>query len=479
MSQTTLLLTKTQFVHVIDNNTGVIRLIEGPYRGSLAANEMIHGKIRNKVVLKANQYCVVLNPLSSEKKVLEGHHEVRKGPVIFSLHPSEIIEEGIQEAFSLAETQGIYIQNQETGEIKLELGPKEVFLTAEEVLYEKHLTDKELDALGLDETDEMAVRIELDENQIIQLVDDTSVRFELGPKTIFLRPFERPKVLTLSGDTPKRPDVITTAIIKLGPDFLSDILEVRTKDNAELKIHVRYKWRFNVDNADLSKIFSINDFIGFGSETIASMLRGIAANHDFEDFHSNAADIIKKVIFPDGDEKGLVFDNGFEIFSVDIKQITPVDPEIADKLQAAISHNMDVYVKKQQQHAEIDAKKQLINGEKIIEQQRKDLIALQSANYEKEVIEKMKIEAEAEIEKAKGLAQAELIKEEKRIQAEVDRVKELIGVLKDKPGNYLRYKELEAFGNVDHSIIIPEETKLWLPVDGKKRPENVRYEDYE
>ncbi|MHA2366127.1 MAG: SPFH domain-containing protein, partial [Candidatus Hodarchaeales archaeon] len=373
MSQTTLLLTKTQYVHVIDNNTGVIRLIEGPFRGSLDANESIYKTIRDKIVLKANQYCVILNPFK-ENRVLEGEREVRKGPMIFSLYPSEIIEDGIKEAFSLDENQGIYIQNQKTGDVRIEIGPKEVFLDAEEVLYEKDLTEKELTALNLDEEDidrYMAIRIELDENEIIQLVNNEKIRYELGPKTIFLEPFERPKVLTLSGSTPKRPDVITTAIVRLGPDFLSDILRVRTKDNADLKIHVRYKWRFNVNNENLGLIFSIEDFIGYASETIASMLRGIAARHDFEDFHSNASDIIKETTF--AGKGGREFENGFEIFSVDIKQITPVDEDIAEKLNAAISHNMDVYVKKVQQQAELDAQRQLIEGEKVIEEQRQDL----------------------------------------------------------------------------------------------------------
>ena len=49
--QTILLLTKLQFCHVIDNNTGVVRLVEGPYRGPLESNEAIYGSIKSKLIV--------------------------------------------------------------------------------------------------------------------------------------------------------------------------------------------------------------------------------------------------------------------------------------------------------------------------------------------------------------------------------------------------------------------------------------------
>ncbi len=463
----TILLNSQNYVHVLDNNSGVIILIEGPYKGSLDAHKSIYGKIKTKIMLEANQYCIILNPFK-DGKILEGVREVRKGPMIFSLHPGEIIEKGIKSAFSLAENQGIYIKNLHSGNVRMELGPKEVILNAEEELYEKILSDKELKALKLDEDyfeEYYAPRIELDESQIIQLIDDEKIRYEIGPKTVFLNPFEHPRVVTLSGDTPKRPDVINTAIIRLGPDFLSDILVLRTKDNAELKIHVRYKWRINIEPENLGKVFLIEDFIGYASETIASIIRGAVAKHNFEDFHSKAADIIKEIIFSDDNLR--IFGNGFEIFSVDIKKITPVDPEIAEKLNAAVSSNMDVFVKKTRQQAELDGQRHLIEGEKIIEQQRKELIALENINYEKESIEKAKIEADTEIEKARGIAEAEIMKNDKLIEADVARVSDLIKSLTENSDNYLKLIELEAFNNADSTLIVPEDTKLWLPIENK------------
>lgn len=472
----TILLTKDQYVHILNNNTGQIELIEGPYRGSLKANKSIHGSVRKKHVLRANQYCHILNPFKENKSVI-GVREMRKGPLIFSLHPLEKIEYNkILIAFSLDESQGLYIINKRTGDVRLEKGPNELFLNYDERLYFKELTNSEYESLRLDKNIDKSkgIKIELDENEIISLVEKDSIRYELGPKTIFLAPFERPLVMRLSGETPKVPGVITTAIIRLGPDFLTDILYIRTKDNADLQIHVRYKWRFNIEKDNLRKLFSIDDFIGYASETVASMIRGIAAQHDFEDFHGNSSEIIKSVIFTD---KGhLEFENGFDIFAVDIKQITPVDPKIAEKLNAAISSNMDVYVKKVQQQAELEAKRQLIEGEKVIEEQRKELITIQLENYEKETIDKAKIEAETEIEKAKGIAESELVKQAKMTQAEIDRVRGLIESLQNNPDKYLRLIELDAFKKSEKAIIVPEDARIWLPLS--KANQNDYEDDY-
>ena len=81
----------------------------------------------------------------------------------------------------------------------------------------------------------------------------------------------------------------------------------------------------------------------------------------------------------------------------------------------------------------------------VIEEQRKDLIALKNSNYEKETIESAKIEAEAEIERAKGQAKSVLISQEKLTSSEVERVKSLIGLLNKESSSYLKTIELEAF----------------------------------
>ena len=51
----------------------------------------------------------------------------------------------------------------------------------------------------------------------------------------------------LSGGKPKRPGVIKTLHVGLGPDFFSDIFQVETSDHARLQLQLSYNWHFVYD----------------------------------------------------------------------------------------------------------------------------------------------------------------------------------------------------------------------------------------
>jgi regulator of protease activity HflC (stomatin/prohibitin superfamily) len=471
-SDKTILLTEMQYIHIIDENSGEIRLVQGPTRVQLTSSEKIYGEIKNKIILKPNEYVVILNPKRSNS-IAEGEKELRKGPIMFCLYPGELIEHDIQEAISIAENDGIYIHDLKTGNVRLEIGPKQIFLGAYEELYEKELSENEIIALNLPENHEphKAIIIDLDDDTVIQLYDKEQTRIEIGPKRIFVGPFERSKIIKLSGKTPKKPDVITKSKIRLSPSFISDILRVRTKDNAVLELFVRYKQRFIIDHEKLSKLYLINDFVGFATETLASEIREEAAKHNFEEFHANTYDIIKDLLFPkvDGVRKWRVFENGLEIFSVDIKSISPEDPAIANKLNSAISNNMDIYVQKILQQAEFEAKKELIKGEKNLESLRKDLIDLKNSNERFEKIQRAQIEAKADIERESGKTSSDKIVLDAKMIAETNRVEKLKSVLlSEGSDNYLRLQELEAIKSLNKSYVLKSNSKIKVPYENHK-----------
>lgn len=55
-----------------------------------------------------------------------------------------------------------------------------------------------------------------------------------------LHPDESFTVSMLSGSRPKRPGIITTIPIELGPDFSTDIITVETADHARLRLQLSY-----------------------------------------------------------------------------------------------------------------------------------------------------------------------------------------------------------------------------------------------
>jgi len=241
---------------------------------------------------------------------------------------------------------------------------------------------------------------------------------------------------------------------------------LRTKDNAVLKVRLRYKWRFKIDKEHPEKIFAVEDFIRLMTETMAGLIREEAANYNFEEFHSRAADIVKHAVF--GDSESYIFkENGFEIFGIDIKNIAPEDPEIAAQLNAAIKSNMDVYVQKIQQTAQLEAERQLVQGRIEIEKSRAALIQLEQENLKARELGNAKITAQAEIERSRGLAEALRIKRTAENLAEAEKITNIIQALENEGGaTYIKLQQILSFMNVDKTIIVPTDSRIFLPMDG-------------
>lgn len=70
----------------------------------------------------------------------------------------------------------------------------------------------------------------------------SSVRVVFGPEMVMLAPDEQFTVLSLSGDKPKRPNVIKAVCLLLGPDFCTDIITIETADHARLQLQLSYNW---------------------------------------------------------------------------------------------------------------------------------------------------------------------------------------------------------------------------------------------
>jgi len=95
-----------------------------------------------------------------------------------------------------------------------------------------------------------------------------------------LEPDENFTMNSLSGKTPKRPNIIKTLYILLGPTFSKDLVKVETSDHARLNLTLSYNWKFAVDrnNKDESaSIFNIRDFIGDMCNLMASKVRAAVA----------------------------------------------------------------------------------------------------------------------------------------------------------------------------------------------------------
>jgi major vault protein len=521
-------LTDNEYCHVINKLTGKTRLVEGPCRfGAVFGlfNEII---VKNKkIIIKEGEYAVIVNPYDKDKKKQSfGARDIRIGPRLFSLHVGEELESTIKQIhvlergkalqvkaisdftdgkidrkagdewlicgparyipdknvaiignideITLPEHTGIYIKDKMTGEIRLERGKKSIMIQPHEEIYQKSYTNSEIQAIweknaGFDKSSAQPLWV-LD-NEAALIMSETSQHVVLGPKVILLEPFERPYIMTISGGTPKGKVMLKVWKIKLGPLFSTDVIEVRTRDNASLQIKLRYKWRFDFNRDDKEsqlKLFTVPDFIGLATETMASIIRDEAAKQDFDALHSSATSIVKKSVFNTDEEGKGEFkfkENGFTIFDIDIKEVTPKDPKIADQMNDAIKSNMSIYVNKMKLQAEIETEKVKIESSKALEKNRTELLDLEQQNAMKKKRGEVDVQTMAIQETAKAEAEAIKVKRMAELIADADAMKKLMETLKDGwPEHYIELQRIKAMSSITR-MIVPANSNMIMPID--------------
>lgn len=519
------LLTEYTYVHVLNEDTAVVRTELGPKRVILKGNEKFLGSPLNCVTIKGGEFAILKNPYDEEHNIcLMGQRKVLQGPCIYALKYKEEFEEYAKpsyllnskqalrcetledngkykagdiwqlngpcsfipdkytrvvkkiDAILINDNEGIYVINTVTSEKRLVRGPKSYLLTAEEELYKKSFSQLEIQALGLPkEPSYIATVIRLLDGEVLCVLDsEKKENLVIGPGITILGPEEQVKVLNLSAKKPKIPNQIKAAIVKKGPNFVSDIFIVSTKDNCQLKMECTYKWEFVVDKDQSHLIFSTNDFIGYCCNTLCSRIREEAAAHNFEEFHNKTVEILRISLFKDNnilDSKGNVQKMNGLFFSeinlliseVDIKNIEPTNQEINKLLNESIKSNMRLVCAKMEQEANLEAKKLNIKAQGEIQKIRQKLIEIQNKNLKLETVEKAKIEGMGLVEKAKAQDEADSIIQRSKIDLETEKVKQIIELLSKEEGKkYLELQKIINLSKIKQSWYLNSDSKVDL-----------------
>lgn len=251
-----------------------------------------------------------------------------------------------------------------------------------------------------------------------------------------LEPDEQFTVSNLSGSKPKRPGVIKTLYLNLGPDFFSDIFVVETSNHARLKLQLSYNWYFDVSDIDESnshKLFNVRDFVGDACSAIASKVRGAIAAVSFENFHKFSAKTIRTSIFgltAEGKVRdSFRFDsNNLVVTNVDIQVVEPVDEKTKESLQKSVTLAIGITTQMQEAAAKRQAEKieqeaigalnkQKIEDEANAESDRKELYDLNAKCESIRSSGQAIAEARARAEAARIGAEAEVMLSELKAKA--------------------------------------------------------------
>lgn len=355
----------------------------------------------------------------------------------------------------LDENEGIYVRNIKTGRVEMVVG-QTYLLKPDEELWEKPLPEV-VERLLLQPSGTILRNLESDgpsgratkrdktrvvtfrapHNTAVQVYDykEKSSRVTWGPGLVMLGPDEQFTCLSLSGGTPKEPNVIKSICLRLGPDFMTDVVVVETSDHARLSIQLSYNWYFAVENNSegASKIFQVPDFVGDTCKSMASRVRGAVAGTTFDDFHKHSTTIIHAAVFgKDGTgnvNKNRQFaENNLVITNVDIQSVEPVDQRTRDALSYSVQQAIEITTKSQEANARHEAERQAQEAQGKLERQRlkdqvaaekekQSLLQLQAESSAVQSMGQAKAEARARAEASQIEYEAELKQAELRVQA--------------------------------------------------------------
>ncbi|XP_074552052.1 major vault protein [Halichoeres trimaculatus] len=392
-----------------------------------------------------------------------GDRWMLRGPIEY-VPPAAVEVMLKRQAIPLDENEGIYVRDIKTGKVRAVIGHT-YMLTQDEELWQKELPAnvETLIASPLDPLADRSDRTRTGEakqrdktrvvsyrvphNAAVQVYDyrEKRARVVFGPEMVMLGPDEQFTVLSLSGDKPKRANVIKAICLLLGPDFCTDIITIETADHARLQLQLSYNWHFDIKSpaepADAAALFSVPDFVGDACKAIASRVRGAVASVQFDDFHKNSNRIICSAVFG-FDEKlavrpSLRFgQNRLVISSVDIQSVEPVDQRTRDALQKSVQLAIEITTNSQEAAARHEAERleqeakgklerQRITDQAEAERARKELLELEALSAAVESTGAAKAEAQSRAEAARiqgeaAVNEAKLKTEAQRIEAEAE-----------------------------------------------------------
>mmetsp|Transcript_139401 Transcript_139401/g.242439 ORF Transcript_139401/g.242439 Transcript_139401/m.242439 type:complete len:850 (-) Transcript_139401:1207-3756(-) len=376
---------------------------------------------------------------------------------------AEVMEK--RQSIALDENEGIYVRDTKTGAVREVVG-QTYMLAPDEELWAKPMSEKvleKLDALPRAEQGRggggqakkkdptRVVTYSVPHNCVVQVYDykKKKPRIVFGPDMVKLGPEEEFTMLKLSGDRPKRPGVISTLCLSLGPDFMTDIVQVETSDHARLSLQLAYSWFFDCKAGDMAaatKVFNVADFVGDACSAIASRIRGAVAGEPFDTFHKNSAAIIQAAVFGVNKATGkprdrLEFKNNLLVVtSVDIQSVEPVDAKTREALMKSVQLAIEITTKSQEAAARHDAERreqrakgelerQIIDDKAKAEKERLLLLALQAESAAIEstgaskaearaIAAAAQIEGESQVNIARLRAEAQTIMIEAELQVE-------------------------------------------------------------
>ncbi|RNF06310.1 major vault protein [Trypanosoma rangeli] len=339
----------------------------------------------------------------------------------------------VRERIILTDGNGIYVRNIATGEVRSVNGPVAYMLDALEELWEKNLSpdverclagqhclppepseesnlSKSSSDQGLRGKTHWAVMYRVPYRSVTQVYNYKALttRTIFGPERVLLEPDEEFTLVTLSGsqfdpnnpsDCPaKEINHIKALHLFLGPSNMRDIVNVETRDHAQLALQLCYAWYFDVapgDELAAGKCFSVSDFVADTCSFIAGRIRAAVASLPFQQFHKNSGKILQEAVFGVDPVTRVTRTelrfaaNNFVVTSVDTQRMEVLDARTREGLQKSVKIAIEITTQAQESKAQQIALAREQHSRGLLERQK-----IQD-RVENEIQRRMLLEAEA------------------------------------------------------------------------------------
>jgi major vault protein len=528
------------YIHVAEPD-GSVKLVAEPGTYHLKFGEQLMFQPKMMQIVDQGRYATIKNPYdATTKKIKSGEVETREGPLCFPLYPGEelktlnnvrvldshsalIVEasqtftdasgtvrrageqyrilgprryiphecEQIQEEVKgvhLHEGKGLYVQNRNTSEVRLIEGPTLFIREPHEKLYKRRLDPEQCKAIGIEsETSCDACRLQLSPGQMVCLIDfEGKERILAGPMSTLLGPQDEVKLLSLSAGKPKGSKFSKVGKVFVGPDFLSDKIQVSTKDNMDIELVLSYKWQLLINETTAINIFQTEDFVGIACRKLQGMIRNVAAELNFAEFQVDTVKHFRQKLFVESMNKALkhafgdsmsvdgskdaeciyLQDIHFLVTEIDVKEMEPVDKALKSQFNNELKDRMSIMVSRLQREAELELER--YRQEMELNELEGRRMRLQKAIDEKKAEEtlgrsridnqcQLKLDAEREKQNAQLKAKSNEI--------EVFNMKEQMELLKGEEGKlYVEYLRTKSLGTKPQNWIVPTTSTANLPL---------------
>lgn len=262
----------------------------------------------------------------------------------------------------------------------------------------------------------------------------------VGPKTVFLEYDETLEVMELSTGTPKSTNRLQkTVYLRVLNNTVSDTIKAETKDLCKVGITLSYRVNFTGDGENW---FNVENYVKFLTDHLRSLVRGVVKQRGIEEFYAEYTTILRDAILGvqngENGRKGREFvENSMIINDVEILDVYIDDPDIADALitnqQDVVRKTLDIGMRKR----EVELVKEEEALQRIEHQEQSDThiasLKLRAAEQKKEteLAETRKIKVQADMDVSDVTHKTEIIRLAEKHDLKIKQLKDQLKVQDD------------------------------------------------